>query len=584
MRKYFARPAAALPSLAALMVIVGIGLLTWSQFRVTGKARLWVFHTYEVLGTVKDLRIVVRDAEGAQRGYLLTGDEGYLRPDLDPRERLMDMLGTLKRLTVDSPLQEARLQELDSLIQRKLEEIARTIEARRSVGPDAALAIIRTGVGRRLTAQIDTTLAAFGADEQALLDARLAASAHSEAVTAWLSLIGDLSAVGLLGLAFGLLALAQARQRTSEAAQRGLATQLRTSLDSISQGVALFDVDHRLVRWNEPLPLLLGLSHSGLATGTPYAVLESRLAATLMGGLPFLDAEKQFQEAGLRDPRPIVHERVRTSDGRGFEVRRSAMPGGGFVITVADITERTRAEAMMRESQRMQAIGQLTGGIAHDFNNLLAVIMGNLELAMSRMEAGHPTLTRLERAMWGARRGASLTQQLLAFARKQPLAPQPRDLSAMLADLVGLLGRTLGEQVDIQVVDPAGVWPALADAAQVESAVLNLALNARDAMPDGGRLTIEVANVVLDAEYARRHAEVAEGDYVMIGVTDTGTGMTQDVLARAFDPFFTTKDVGKGTGLGLAMVFGFAKQSGGHVEIASEPGEGTTVRLFLPRA
>ncbi|MEO9188681.1 MAG: ATP-binding protein, partial [Acetobacteraceae bacterium] len=344
-----------------------------------------------------------------------------------------------------------------------------------------------------------------------------------------------------------------------------------------------FDSSRRLMRWNEPLPLLLGLTRSELQLGTPYNALAERLATMQMGGAPFLETEDQLGDEGPAHSAPIVHERIRASDGRGFEVRRTAIRGGGFVLTVTDITARTRAEATTREAQRMQAIGQLTGGIAHDFNNLLAVVMGNLELALSKLEVGHPVRPRLDRAIWGVRRGASLTQQLLAFARKQPLAPQSHDLSEVLSDVAGLLGRTLGEHIEMRVVNPAGVWPALADATQVESALLNLALNARDAMPGGGRLTIELANRVLDPEYARRHTEVTPGDYVMIAVTDTGVGMASDVLARAFEPFFTTKEVGKGTGLGLAMVFGFAKQSGGHAEINSVPGEGTTVRLFLPR-
>ena len=184
----------------------------------------------------------------------------------------------------------------------------------------------------------------------------------------------------------------------------------------------------------------------------------------------------------------------------------------------------------------------------------------------------------------GANRGAALTQQLLAFARKQTLSPVPIDLSAMLPDMASLLRRTLGEHINVRSVDAAGLWPALADPAQVESALLNLSLNARDAMPGGGRLTIELANKVLDADYARQHVEVTPGDYVMLAVSDTGTGMPSDILARAFEPFFTTKDEGRGTGLGLAMVHGFVKQSGGHVNIYSEVGEGTTVRLYLPRA
>jgi nitrogen-specific signal transduction histidine kinase/CheY-like chemotaxis protein len=262
----------------------------------------------------------------------------------------------------------------------------------------------------------------------------------------------------------------------------------------------------------------------------------------------------------------------------------SLTPDDGFVVTVSDMTKRAQAEAVLRESQKMQAIGSLTGGIAHDFNNLLTVIQGNLELARIKLEADSPLALHLERSLWAAQRGGTLAAQLLAFARKQPLAPAPIDLAASMPELVPLLRRTLGEHIDVRFVDSAGLWPAMADPAQLESAVLNLALNARDAMPGGGRLTIEMANTVLDEQYASAHSEVVAGDYVMVAVSDTGHGMTADVLARVFEPFFTTKTEGRGTGLGLAMVFGFVKQSGGHVKIYSEPGEGTSVKIYLPRA
>jgi len=260
------------------------------------------------------------------------------------------------------------------------------------------------------------------------------------------------------------------------------------------------------------------------------------------------------------------------------------VPDGGFVLTVSDMTRRAQAEAVLREAQKMQAIGQLTGGIAHDFNNLLTVILGNLEFARSKLDAGSALEARIERAARAAQRGATLTSQLLAFARKQPLLPKAIDLAAAMPDLVPLLRRTLGEAIEVRYIETAGLWPAMADAAQLESAVLNLALNARDAMPGGGRLTIELANKALDEQYARGHAEVQPGDYAMVAVSDTGHGMTPEVAARVFEPFFTTKPDNKGTGLGLAMVFGFVKQSGGHVSVYSEPGEGTTLRMYLPRA
>jgi CheY-like chemotaxis protein len=238
----------------------------------------------------------------------------------------------------------------------------------------------------------------------------------------------------------------------------------------------------------------------------------------------------------------------------------------------------------LRQAQRLEAIGQLTGGIAHDFNNLLTIILGNAELLADSLSAEQELRLLAEMTQTAAERGAELTSRLLAFARRQALDPRATDVAALLRGMDGLLHRTLGEQVELEVIHGGGLWQAMVDAPQLESAILNLCINARDAMPGGGRLTIETRNVHLDNDYADAHAEVIPGQYLQIAVSDTGLGMAPDVLARAFEPFFTTKPVGQGSGLGLSMVFGFAKQSRGHVKIYSEPGQGTTVKLYLPRA
>ncbi|BBK35188.1 hypothetical protein STAQ_02660 [Allostella sp. ATCC 35155] len=251
----------------------------------------------------------------------------------------------------------------------------------------------------------------------------------------------------------------------------------------------------------------------------------------------------------------------------------------------AESVRREATEAQLRQSQKMDAIGRLTGGVAHDFNNLLTVVTGNLDLVLRRLGDGaDPRVRRgITGALEGARRAAALTQRLLAFARQQPLDPKPTDANRLVGGMSDLLRRTLGEVVEIETVLAGGLWPIFADAPQLENALLNLAVNARDAMPAGGKLTIETANTHLDDAYARSHDEVTPGQYVMIAVSDTGTGMPPDVIARAFDPFFTTKPLGEGTGLGLSQVFGFVKQSGGHVKIYSEPGQGTAVKIYLPR-
>ncbi len=257
---------------------------------------------------------------------------------------------------------------------------------------------------------------------------------------------------------------------------------------------------------------------------------------------------------------------------------------GGVLVVCHDVTDRKRLEEQLRQSQKMEAVGQLTGGIAHDFNNLLTGITGSLELLQARIAQGR--LMEVDRyvtaAQGAARRAAALTHRLLAFSRRQTLDPKPTNINRLVVGMEDMIRRTVGPSIETEVVSAGGLWPALIDPNQLENALLNLCINARDAMPDGGRLVIETANAWLDHRAARER-DLAPGQYLSLCVTDTGTGMTPEVIERAFDPFFTTKPLGVGTGLGLSMVYGFARQSGGQVRIYSEVGHGTTVCLYLPR-
>ncbi len=298
----------------------------------------------------------------------------------------------------------------------------------------------------------------------------------------------------------------------------------------------------------------------------------------------------RYLTACLRSGGPYRYERM--VDGSIVEAVAAPVPAEAgqprrLVVTARDVTERRRLEDQLRQAQKMEAVGQLTGGVAHDFNNLLQVILGSLELLRRRSVGGSVAPDEFRRltesAMRGAQRAATLTHRLLAFSRRQPLDPKPLDLNRLVSGMSDLLRRTLGESITIESVLAGGLWRVSADANQLENALLNLAVNARDAMPDGGKLTIEAANVFLDEAYAATEHEVTPGQYVLLAVSDTGTGMTREVMAKAFEPFFTTKDIGQGTGLGLSQVFGFVKQSGGHLKIYSELGEGTTVKLYLPR-
>jgi signal transduction histidine kinase len=241
-------------------------------------------------------------------------------------------------------------------------------------------------------------------------------------------------------------------------------------------------------------------------------------------------------------------------------------------------------ENHLRQAQKVEAIGQLTGGIAHDFNNLLGVIVGNLDMLLETLKTDAARAEMASGALNAALRGAELTKRLLAVARQQPLSARVIDLNERLPGMIAMLRRTLGEDIHISASLADGLWPARADPSQVEDTLLNLAINARDAMPNGGALSIETANVALDERYVATHTEAMPGDYVMLSVTDTGVGMPPEVIERATEPFYTTKPPGKGTGLGLSMIYGFAKQSDGHLGIYSEVGVGTTVKLYLPRA
>jgi len=368
---------------------------------------------------------------------------------------------------------------------------------------------------------------------------------------------------------FGTATDVHDRKESEERATR-LAVQLLATLESITDAFVTLDREWRVTYMNKEAERLLR---------TPRKVL---LGKVIWDHFPGAEAfEAQYRRA-VAENRMVEFDAPYAPLGLYIEAR--AYPSeGGLAIYFRDVTERRELEARLRQAQRMEAVGQLTGGIAHDFNNLLTVIMGNAETLAER--ASDPSTRKLaEMTTAAAERGADLTSRLLAFARRQALDPTSIDVDALIDGMDPLLRRTLGEHVEIVRVPRRDLWPAFVDAAQLEGALLNLCINARDAMAAGGRLTIETANVTLDDTYARSHEEVTPGNYVMVAVSDTGTGMSPSVAARAFEPFFTTKEVGKGTGLGLSMVHGFVKQSGGHIKIYSEEGHGTTIKLYLPRA
>jgi PAS domain S-box-containing protein len=358
---------------------------------------------------------------------------------------------------------------------------------------------------------------------------------------------------------------------------------------------AIFQLDPQgyVLTWNTGAERIKGYSAAEIVGQhfSQFYTEEDRRAGVPEQGLATAAREGRFEVEGLRLRKDgsrfhalVVIDPIR--DEHGDLV--------GFAKVTRDITERYDTQRVLKEtqeqlaaSQKMEAVGQLSGGIAHDFNNLLMIVLGNLETierSIKTLHAGHSNLQRaVKNALRGANRAAVLTSRLLAFSRRQALSPKQLDLNKFLPGAAEFMQRSLGENVEVQAVGSAGLWPVEVDPNYLESALLNLAINARDAMPEGGKITIEAANIFADEEYCHKNPEIAPGPYVAISLSDTGHGMSPDILSRVFEPFFTTKDPGQGTGLGLSQVYGFVKQSGGHVKIYSEVDEGTTVKIYLPR-
>ncbi|USI73522.1 PAS domain S-box protein [Sphingomonas morindae] len=390
-------------------------------------------------------------------------------------------------------------------------------------------------------------------------------------------------------------------RRLAEAAQQESEARLRVLAESLEQQVVERTADrNRLWQLSTDIMLVADLDGRIEAVNPAWTRMLGWTEAELLGELIFAFIHPEDVDHTLAGAAGIAvgesyakfENRYRHKDGSYRDIAWAAGPGDGKIIAVGrDATEEkaravalSQAEEQLRQAQKMEAVGQLTGGLAHDFNNLLTGMMGNLELLQLRVARGRlDDLDRLINAAQGAgRRAASLTQRLLAFSRRQTLDPKPADVDRLIAGLDDMLRRTVGAGVEIDVVPSAGLWTANIDAGQLENAVLNLCINARDAMPDGGKIKIATDNAVVD-ERLGRELDLEPGQYVRVGVADTGTGMSVDTIRRAYEPFFTTKPIGQGTGLGLSMIYGFARQSGGQVRIQSELGRGTTVCIYLPR-
>ncbi|HEY4123679.1 MAG TPA: CHASE3 domain-containing protein [Rhizomicrobium sp.] len=554
------------------LLLVAVAAIAYRLAINEREQQAWIVHTYEVMNEARATLSSLQDAETGQRGYMLTAKADYLEPYRNGRVSFERHLERFKQLTADNPTEQVRAGKLKTLGEDRIEILEKSLAAGPLNHSPETITMLDEGKDKMDAARAVVT--GVLSDEQYLLAERRRAQRSYENRMIFTGVVGSALALSII-LAALMLVLRNNRELSrSEAARARQAEILQATLDTIRDGVGVFDEAGYLRAHNENFISLLGMPRSLTLPGTTLGDFEG--AARKAGNLLF----EKLSATG--DTLPGHYEQLHLGD-RVLDIYRNPVPSGGVLFAAEDVTARVRSEAVLRQAQKMEAIGHLTGGVAHDFNNLLQIVSANLDLVANEVRGTPKASERLQNAVAAVHRGSRLTGQLLAFARRQTLAPRSTNIGRLVQDMTDMIRRTLGERVNVESIVAGGLWNTLIDPNQVENAVLNLAINARDAMPDGGSLTIEVANAFLDDAYAVLHDEVAAGQYVMVAVSDTGTGMSPDLVTRVFEPFFTTKPEGQGTGLGLSQVYGFVKQSGGHIKIYSEVGQGTTVKLYLPR-
>ncbi len=541
----------------------------------------WVNHTLGVLNKLTDLRLLVRKAESTSRGFAVTNDASLAREFRDTSAGIPQAFAELKAALSDNPAQSELLASTEPILTRRLAVSAELLRLREEHDSAAVAARVSKAEGRTAMEKLTANFDKLTAEEQRLLAARSAQSRLS----GWLLLTTDLVGVVLILILGALLT------RGAYRSNRALASSLsatKAENKSLEMEVAVRD-EH------------LGAAQSVLEN-TFNSIAEAVLVIDTLGGVllsnpaaeRLLGYRRGMSAADVRVANTFCHPDGVTPINFGrrpLHVMVSARPlrdstggVGGASIVYHDITDVQETERKLQQSQKLEAIGKLTGGVAHDFNNMLTVISGTMEVLMDELKGNAEALQTAALVNQAADRCAELIQHLLAFARKQPLRPRNVDINNTVLDIAKLLRPTLGEHVEIDAILEPEIATAHVDSSQLANSLVNMAINARDAMPHGGKLLLETRNVVLDEAYAQANPDVAPGPYLMLAVSDTGVGMSATLRDRAFEPFFTTKDGGKGSGLGLSMVYGFVKQSGGHIKIYSEEGHGTTIRLYLPPA
>jgi PAS domain S-box-containing protein len=571
-------------ALAAALIVATLWFSTVLQ-----NDNAWVRHTLEVRKQISQVANLLRDTERGQRGFLLTGRDSYLAPFDDAIKALPVTLDAMTALVSDNPQQQETIGRLRRLIAVKLREETSTIDEYSAGNAAAVLAMVEAAESDRTMTDIQNDLSKMDIEENRLIAIR----ESSAATSATLTRVGAATAFLLIcavGVLIGYYTRDSLAARTAsdqltkhERMLLESATRLRAVVETAVDGVILIDERGRILMFNTACERLFQYRADEVINENVKLLMPSSYRVEHDGYIRnFLDIGERKSGVG----REVIGQR---KDGSTFPMDLSAgeakQDGEAiFVGIIHDLTERKRTEEQLVQAQKMEAVGQLSGGIAHDFNNLLTVIVGNAEFLSEKLKSRQDLKQLADDIGRAGDRGGELTQQLLAFSRRQVLRPVEIECDDLLESMHKMLRRTMREDIEVETDFDHDIPLAFADPAQLESAVLNIALNAQDAMPSGGRLTISTANASLDDHYRSLHPEVLPGEYVLVSITDDGQGMSKEVIERAFEPFFTTKEVGKGSGLGLSMVYGFVKQSNGHVSIYSEPGLGTTIRIYLPQA
>jgi two-component system, cell cycle sensor histidine kinase and response regulator CckA len=573
--------------LLLLMCVVFLALIGYLQLTAR-----WVTHSDEVLARANRLERLLVDRESGLRGYLVTGDPIFLDPYRQAHDALPRTFDALGELTADDTAQTARLADLRAMADR-WDQYAQSLIARRESGDASAPAALHLE-GKQQMDALRADMAAFLTTEIALRDQRSQTAATAATVVVGTSVLFCLGLGAILAILTlrNLQGLAQSYGRAlaeSQAQAAELASIRRYNellLNSAGEGIYGLDkLGHvtfvntaaaHMIGWT-PAELLGQTMHDRLhhtyADGTPYPLDRCPVTATLRDGTVQQVANEVFWRKD-NTPFPVEYLSSPITDGGVI---------AGAVVTFRDISDRRRLEAQLVQAQKMESVGRLAGGIAHDFNNLLTTIVGCVDLARDALPDGHPAKEDLSTIQDATERASALTRQLLMFARRQAIAPQTFNLNDLIRDLDKLLRRTIGADIALVIHPAPDLGLINADRNQIEQVLLNLALNARDAMANGGKLTIETANADLDETYAQQHLRVLPGPYVMLAVSDTGQGMSPEVQAQIFEPFFTTKESGKGTGLGLSTSYGIVQQHGGAIWVYSEVGHGATFKIYLPR-